>query len=154
MGQTVVQMFRFCHRCHSLFYEHPQQAGSPSGSCPAGGPHEPMGYQFVLPVHEEVTATAQGDWWSCGTCGAMFFDGYPDKGRCPGADGGHGRTRSSEDFALPHDVPGTASAQTEWRFCNKCHVMFYDGYEAKGTCAAGGGHVAQGYGFVLPHRGS
>jgi hypothetical protein len=29
--------------------------------------------------------------------------------------------------------------------------MFYDGYPGKGACSAGGGHVAQGFQFVLPH---
>jgi len=29
--------------------------------------------------------------------------------------------------------------------------MFFDGYEQKGRCPAGGGHWAQGYMFVLPH---
>jgi hypothetical protein len=41
--------------------------------------------------------------------------------------------------------------QTEWRYCQNCHVMFFDGYTPKGNCAAGGGHVAQGYMFALPH---
>jgi hypothetical protein len=31
--------------------------------------------------------------------------------------------------------------------------MFYDGYPQKGRCPAGGGHVAQGYNFVLSHPG-
>jgi len=29
--------------------------------------------------------------------------------------------------------------------------MFFDGAPQKGVCPAGGGHVAQGFGFVLPH---
>jgi hypothetical protein len=41
--------------------------------------------------------------------------------------------------------------QTAWRYCQNCHVMFFDGYADKGHCAAGGGHVAQGYMFALPH---
>jgi hypothetical protein len=54
-------------------------------------------------------------------------------------------------FALPHSVPGTPTAQTEWRYCHKCQVMFYDGYREKGRCPPGGAHVAKGYNFVLPH---
>jgi hypothetical protein len=46
--------------------------------------------------------------------------------------------------------PGS-SIQYHWRYCNNCHVMFYDGYAQKGLCPAGGGHWAQGYMFVLPH---
>ena len=42
--------------------------------------------------------------------------------------------------------------QRDWRFCNKCNVMFYDGYPDKGACPSDGGpHVAQGFMFVLPH---
>jgi hypothetical protein len=29
--------------------------------------------------------------------------------------------------------------------------MFFDGYPAKGACAAGGGHEAVGFNFVLPY---
>ena len=41
--------------------------------------------------------------------------------------------------------------QPDWRFCNKCEAMFFNGYPSKGSCPAGGAHVAQGYNFVLPH---
>lgn len=41
--------------------------------------------------------------------------------------------------------------QDQWRFCNKCSSMFFDGYPAKGICTAGGGHEAAGYNFALPH---
>lgn len=44
-----------------------------------------------------------------------------------------------------------AAVQEEWRYCSKCHVMFFNGYRAKGRCGAGGAHRAQGYNFVLPH---
>lgn len=37
-----------------------------------------------------------------------------------------------------------------WRFCAKCFSLFYDGYPAKGTCPAGGGHGAAGYNFAIP----
>ncbi len=46
-----------------------------------------------------------------------------------------------------------ASAQTgdqgDWRFCNKCSAMFWNGDADKGHCAAGGGHLAQGWQFSL-----
>ncbi|HEY1945967.1 MAG TPA: hypothetical protein VGG97_03105 [Bryobacteraceae bacterium] len=41
--------------------------------------------------------------------------------------------------------------QNAWRYCQKCHVMYFDGYTPKGTCAAGGAHDAQGFMFFLPH---
>jgi hypothetical protein len=41
--------------------------------------------------------------------------------------------------------------QQNWRYCQKCHVMFFDGFASKGSCAAGGGHVASGFMFALQH---
>jgi hypothetical protein len=41
--------------------------------------------------------------------------------------------------------------QDQWRFCEKCHSMFFDGFPKKGVCAAGGAHQAQGFMFSLPH---
>ncbi|QBE61728.1 hypothetical protein [Pseudoduganella lutea] len=50
---------------------------------------------------------------------------------------------------------GPALAQTpkqrDWRYCHKCHAMFFNGYPAKGVCKAGGAHEAAGFNFVLPH---
>src|SRR5262249_45424249 len=47
------------------------------------------------------------------------------------------------------DIPG--SGQASWRYCQKCHGMFFDGYPTKGLCPAGDAHVPAGYDFVLPH---
>ena len=44
------------------------------------------------------------------------------------------------------------SVQADWRFCQKCQSMFFDGYPTKGVCPAGGAHNAQGYNFVLAHK--
>ncbi|MET9913485.1 hypothetical protein ABZZ74_43165 [Streptomyces sp. NPDC006476] len=41
--------------------------------------------------------------------------------------------------------------QLDWRFCQKCNVMFFDGFPDKGSCAAEGPHVASGFVFALPH---
>ena len=41
--------------------------------------------------------------------------------------------------------------QSDWRFCQKCAVMFFNGRPNKGHCPAGGGHSAQGFMFMLPH---
>jgi len=51
----------------------------------------------------------------------------------------------------PYDVPETPAAQSAWRYCTKCHAMFFDGFPEKGACPTGNGHAAQGYVFVLPH---
>ena len=41
--------------------------------------------------------------------------------------------------------------QLDWRFCIKCHAMFFNGFADTGTCPAGGGHNAEGLIFGLPH---
>jgi hypothetical protein len=79
----------------------------------------------------------------------MFFDGFAAKGNCA-AGGAH--EAQGFMFALPHDIPATGSGQDAWRYCEKCHAMFYDGFAQKGVCPSdGGGHQAQGFMFVLPH---
>jgi hypothetical protein len=54
-----------------------------------------------------------------------------------------------------------AGSQNEWRFCTKCHVMFYNGYAISqnnptntGRCAAGGSHLPQGWEFFLDYDSS
>lgn len=139
------QGWRYCGKCHSMFFH----ARDP-GVCTDGKPHLAQGYNFVLPCDRAETPTAQRRWRRCRDCSVLFFNGYRDKGHCPANARGHVSDGSS-DYVLPHDVPGTPTAQTQWRFCDKCHGMFYDGYADKGRCPAGGGHRAQGYDFVLPH---
>lgn len=90
----------------------------------------------------------QPNWRFCQKCVGMFFDGRPDKGRCP-VGGGH--EAFGFNFALPHDVPETPGTQHNWRFCQKCAGMFFDGRPDKGSCPAGGAHQASGFNFVLPH---
>ena len=48
-------------------------------------------------------------------------------------------------------LPALASVgdQNQWRFCSKCSTLFWNGTSAKGVCAGGGAHVAQGLLFLL-----
>lgn len=55
------------------------------------------------------------------------------------------------ELTRPKPLLADAPLQSEWRFCNKCEVLFYNGFPTKGRCAAGGAHVAQGFTFLLPH---
>jgi hypothetical protein len=109
--------------------------------------HDAIGYNFVLP-HDFPGTAGQPDWRYCGKCHGLFFDGYPDKGRCP-VGGGH--SAIGFNFALPYNVPATPTSQTDWRYCAKCHELFFDGYPDKGRCRVDGGHVAIGHNFALPH---
>jgi hypothetical protein len=93
--------------------------------------------------------SAQDGWRFCNKCNTMFFDGFPDKGRCVG---GAGHRAEGHNFFLPFDVPPSDMEQTSWRFCKKCEVLFFDGFpNNKGRCQGGGAHEPQGFVFVLPH---
>lgn len=102
---------------------------------------------FALPPQQDR-------WQLCIKCYSMFYNGFKSKGRCT-ARGAHvaagAHDAQGKNFLLPYDAAGTPTAQTEWRFCNKCFVIFYNGFTTKGRCTAGGAHVAQGYNFTLPH---
>lgn len=104
--------------------------------------------QLAQPNRAFAGPTDQPDWRFCNKCESMFYNGYPDKGRCP-AGGAH--TAQGYNFVLPHDSGETPTAQAHWRFCSKCKSMFFNGYTAKGVCSAGGTHFAQGFNFVLAH---
>jgi hypothetical protein len=151
--------WRFCHRCNVLFFD----GGKNKGSCPAptGGAHEAeaMGFNFSLPLCCEETPTQQRKWRRCLRCQALFFDGFRKKGPCS-AGGDHAADRNNQYFlGHSHSVSGNKNLQPDWRFCDKCLVMFFTGptahdpsrSEQKGRCAAGGAHRAVGFVFVLSH---
>jgi hypothetical protein len=56
-------------------------------------------------------APVQDNWRRCNKCNALFFNGYPKKGRCP-AGGGHAAT--GDNFLLPHDIAETSKTQGAW----------------------------------------
>jgi hypothetical protein len=83
--------WRFCNKCHTMFFDGYRDN---KGACPAGGPHVAQGFMFGLYFTNENQRRApagryQGDWRFCGKCNAVFFNGYPDKGRCPKDGQGH-----------------------------------------------------------------
>lgn len=108
-----------------------------------------MAFAFISPPLEAAT---QDQWRPCVRCQTMFYNGFPNKGRCP-ASGRHAADsrRDVNNYVLKYDVKETPHAQAAWRFCNKCNALFFDGYAQKGACPAGDGHAAQGFMFVLPH---
>jgi len=41
--------------------------------------------------------------------------------------------------------------QDNWRFCNKCYILWWNGRRDNGHCAAGGAHEGTGsWNFYLP----
>lgn len=66
-------------------------------------------------------------------------------------------------LATPLVIPSFAAAstgavadngnfQSEWRSCNKCQTLFFNGFPGKGSCPAGAGHTSAGsFNYILPH---
>ena len=141
--------WRFCSAC-SLMFHGPTQAGS----CPAGGQHQPAGYQFALykRLTEETQrepAPPQDKWRKCRNCASLFYNGYPQKGLCA-TKRAHIMDPATQ-FLLSHDRMPRRKEQADWRFCRKCHGLFFDGSPKKGVCAGGGEHEKAGYMFLLPY---
>jgi hypothetical protein len=116
----------------------------------------------VGPALAQQVLTGAGDqpeWRFCDRCFSMFYNrpnpnNYP--GRC--AAGGSHQAQGFL-FTLHYDsdkrqpVAGRDS-QFDWRFCGKCFAMFWDAGQhdhEHGRCPAGGGHLAYGFIFGLPH---
>lgn len=87
-------------------------------------------------------------WRFCNKCHVMFY-AYTDSNSCA-AGGSH--VPQGYQFRLPFGGSETPTAQTNWRCCQKCQAMFFNGYSNKGRCPAGGRHVADHtFPYVLPH---
>ncbi len=134
--------WRFCAKCHTLFFD-----GDPTGNkgvCPAGGGHAAAGFVFYLP-HDRPGPLGGQLTHHCMNCFAMFQKflslggAVPIHDICP-AGGRHKFHPESFEFFLPHDHSGPG--QDEWRLCENCHVIFWNGEANKGVCAAGGSHHA------------
>lgn len=100
----------------------------------------------VLPI----AASPQDNWRQCNKCWTLFFNGFRTKGRCP-KGGAHIKSTNDRNFKLTYDMPESAHRQINWRYCEKCQALFYNGFSKKGVCAGGGSHSAQGFNFALPH---
>jgi hypothetical protein len=91
----------------------------------------------------------------CTECHALFFAGEHFKGLCPATGRGHHNVFGSPDYALWHGVPETAELQLNWRICDRCQAVYYDGFPDKETCDAGDGHRPNPdprlFNFLVPH---
>jgi hypothetical protein len=141
--------WRFCANCF-LMFRGPDRAGA----CPAGGQHQPAGYQFA--IHKRLTedmlkepARPQDKWRRCKNCSSLFYNGFQQKGTCS-AGGTHVMDSATQLF-LSHDRLPERNEQPEWRFCKKCQALFFDGYAKKGVCAGGGEHEKAGFFFLIPY---
>ncbi|WP_157878316.1 CAP domain-containing protein [Streptomyces torulosus] len=142
--------WRFCVKCRVIAFDGFMQ----KGACAAGGVHKGLGYNYGMAGNEVgvvESAVFQGSWRHCGKCRALFYNYYPEKGRCPADGGGH--EAAGWYYGLYHGPwTPTPRNQGNWRYCGKCRALFYDYYPEKGRCPAdGGGHEAAGWNYVLEH---
>lgn len=143
--------WRFCFKCFLLFYG----GFGLTGRCHAGGAHafDPRSYNFVLP--HDVAGPGQRDWRFCTKCFSLYFPGERS-GWCP-AGRGHAHDPASFNLLVPYaDVSssGSGTAQTDWRFCEQCLGLFYNGFPTKGVCRGGHPHraYAASLNYVLPRQ--
>ena len=54
----------------------------------------------------------QPDWRFCNKCNAMFLDGFPGKGQCPGG-GGHQAQGFNVNIQVPRPIGGVARTSGE-----------------------------------------
>jgi Ricin-type beta-trefoil lectin domain-like len=92
------------------------------------------------PAPPTEEAGGQQDYWRwCGKCQTIFHGGGSIAGdifgKCP-TGGGH--LVGTRNYILSHGV-GTAG-QSNWRWCDKCSGLFYNGYPTHGVCPTGGEH--------------
>jgi hypothetical protein len=118
-----------------------------------GNPKAAVSTGFAVPNAPTGTSGDQGAWRGCVQCDTLFYDGEANKGVCPIAPGAAHRGDASPQtmvWLLHYDARKVGrNIQYDWRFCQKCFGLFYDGLPDKGRCAAGGGHLAQGLMFGL-----
>ncbi|MFF1810629.1 hypothetical protein ACFVXW_16050 [Streptomyces sp. NPDC058251] len=170
--------WRYCHRCHSLFWA---PNGSTSNSaCPAGGEHAAAGWNFILPNDHQGghAGIGQGDWRFCRKCHSLGWgpNGGAAGSVCPG-----GNPRNSDlvawtddtavqrptvvrhvavgwNFIVPNDHQGATdtTGQPDWRHCDKCYGLFWapNGSAAGSVCPAGGPHRhhPESWRFFLPNN--
>jgi hypothetical protein len=138
IGETVAptasgfreEQWRWCAKCHGLYFSGTPTSGSIGGACPTGGSHAHGGSaNYLLTVNSNVAG--QKGWRRCHKCQGLFFGGNPGS-HCP-AGGAHSKTDSG-DYVVVHNTP-TAPGQADWRWCSKCQGLFFAGNPGS-TCPA------------------
>jgi hypothetical protein len=136
--------WRWCNRCHGLFYG----PSAPQSRCPAGGPHAgpsetgSWNYSVLRPV-AEAPGNAQGEWRWCSNCQGLFYGPSVAKSRCP-AGGTHASPSESGSwsYAIYNDGASDPHRQADWRWCSNCQGLYYGPEVARSACPAGGQHAS------------
>jgi hypothetical protein len=130
--------WRFCPKCRGVF--------SPGiGSrCPAGGPHDPLGWNYILLHDVPEGPNLQASWRFCPKCRGLFAEG-DGNGVCPGG-GPHDPV--GWRYCVPHDLAPGSHLQSGWRFCGKCRALFGEA-DGNGVCPAGETHAPIGWPYLM-----
>ena len=93
-------------------------------------------------IREIRWPAGQSGWRWCSKCQGLFHGGAIASSICP-AGGTHASPdqSGSADYRLPANLPLDPSRQSEWRWCNKCHGLFYGAGVAASSCPNGGTHT-------------
>jgi hypothetical protein len=143
-----------CINCNMLFFDGYKDKGRcPGRSNQAHIPEKRAGSikPYYL-AYDDSTGPGQGDWRYCAKCKVLFYNGYPQKGVCPGDGKGH--EAAGWNFFLYHDRPQRTHEEAGWHFCSKCNSLFYTRASNNSGCPADGkGHQLAGYKFLVGQRG-
>jgi hypothetical protein len=90
--------------------------------------------------------TYQPDWAYCTGCAQLWYwNAKNTSGVCPYPPyEGYHLYSTSFNYELPYPVDSGTNPQQDWRFCNKCSVLFYSVNQSISVCAAGGKHDSSG----------
>ncbi len=146
-GPQYQDNWRWCNKCQVLFF-----GGNPPTRCPAGGVHDSGGSaNYVLAYNN---SSGQDNWRQCNKCQALFYAGNPPKiknliSHCIADDYAHEHI-CSHNYSLILNPPFfPLNGQVNWRWCNKCQMLFFGGNPPT-RCPAGGVHDSGGSGnYVL-----
>ena len=155
--------WRWCKKCQGLFF-----SGNPDqGSCPSGGKHDgSASAKYLMQFGEGAGNTnPQGGWRWCGKCQGLFFSGLvsgEDIGAgifsdCPAGGVHAGSFGIPSQFGSAHYVmefgqgAGNTNPQGGWRFCRKCHGLFFSGNPDQGNCPSKGKHDGSKSGPYVLH---
>jgi hypothetical protein len=86
-----------------------------------------------------------------GAGGSTIYSIVTTRAAAISTDQSSGQSATNVPASIIIEVP---PIQADWRYCQNCHSMFYNGYTNAGACVytgSGGAHVAQGFNFDLPH---
>jgi hypothetical protein len=146
--------WRCCSKCEAVYFD---GDGSFKGVCQRGGPHKPdtsILDVFSLEVGVPEDVQNQTNWKLCSSCLALYYSGDSEAGLCP-ASGQHVPTPQLV-FRVPHSSikPGQFG-QDDWRFCDKCNSLFWNGDGGNGVCARDRlAHEEAGFNFQVPYTTS